>query len=292
MNHAIAAAPAARREQQTESTRVLRRFRRNKGAPVGATILLFLALVAVFVPYLVGDPVKQDIVARITPPNPTYPMGTDDFGRDILSRVVNGARISLISGLAAVAGAVIIGSILGTIAAYYGKGLGTGIMALMDIMLALPAVLLAISIAALLGPSLTTATVAIAIVNVPYFARLIRSSILAISSQEYLEAARAAGASDLRIIRNHVLPNAISPVIVQATIGVGNAILLVSSLGFLGLGAQPPTPEWGVMLSDAHRFIVDAPYMGVFPGLGIMLTVLGFNLAGDGLREALDPSSQ
>jgi peptide/nickel transport system permease protein len=256
---------------------------------IGLVLLLALAVVAIFGPPLVGNPTRQNIVARMTSPNGTYPMGTDEFGRDILSRVVNGARISLLSGIGAVAFGLVLGVLFGTYAGYFGGAAGTGIMAVMDMLLALPAVLLAVSIAAVLGPSLVTASVAIGVVNVPYFARLIRSAILGVRNQEYLQAARAAGARDLRIIRLHLLPNVLSVLVVQATIGIGNAILLVSSLGFLGLGAQPPAPEWGAMLNEAHRFIEDAPYTGIFPGLGIMLTVISFNLAGDGLRDALDP---
>ena len=266
-----------------------RRFRRNPGAIIGLLLLMALALLAIFGPALVGNPTRQNIVARMTPPNATYPMGTDEFGRDILSRVVNGARISLLSGIGAVAFGLVFGVLFGTYAGYFGGASGTGVMAAMDMLLALPAVLLAVSIAALLGPSLVTASIAIGVVNVPYFARLLRSAILGVRNQEYLEAARAVGARDLRIIRLHLLPNVFSVLVVQATIGIGNAILLVSSLGFLGLGAQPPVPEWGAMLNEAHRFIEDAPYTGIFPGLGIMLTVISFNLAGDGLRDALDP---
>ncbi|HEU0114362.1 MAG TPA: ABC transporter permease [Thermomicrobiales bacterium] len=274
------------------SRRVLRQFAHNRGAVAGDLILIALCIVAVIGPRLVGDPIAQDVLARLTPPEAAHLFGTDELGRDVFSRVVNGAPISLLSGLASVAIGLALGGIVGIVAGYREGRLGLGLMALVDLLLALPAILLAITVAARIGAGLTAAMVAAGFVGLPAYARLSRASTLEVKRREMIDAARAMGASDARIMTRHILPNILTPLIVQSTIGVGNAILLVSSLGFLGLGAQPPTPEWGRMLSDAQRFITAAPWMGIFPGLAISLTVLGFNLAGDGLRDALDPTLQ
>jgi peptide/nickel transport system permease protein len=266
------------------------RFAQNRLALAGAVVVFALALIAVLGPTLVGDPLAQDVRARFTRPNAEHPFGTDELGRDILARVANGARISLASGLVSVAVGLAGGVLIGVVAGYLGGRVELVLMALVDLMLALPAILLAITIAARLGQGLTAAMLAVGLVGLPGYARLARASTLSISRREFVDAARTTGAGDVRIVVRHVLPNILTPLVVQATIGVGNAILLVSALGFLGLGAQPPTPEWGRMLSDAQRYVLDSPYIGIFPGLAISLTVLGFNLAGDGLRDALDPT--
>jgi peptide/nickel transport system permease protein len=271
--------------------RLLHRFARDRGAVAGALILALLAVVAVVGPFLVRDPVQQNVRDRLLAPNGAYWFGTDDLGRDIFARVVAGAPISLASGLAAVAIGVVGGTLIGTVAGYFAGRTELALMALMDLLLALPAILLAITVAARVGAGLPAAMVAAGLVGLPAYARLSRASTLSVKRREMVEAARAVGATDREIVTRHILPNILTPLIVQATIGVGNAILLVSALGFLGLGAQAPTPEWGRMLADAQRYVTHAPYIGIFPGLAISLTVLGFNLVGDGLREALDPAS-
>ena len=256
---------------------------------VGGVLLAFLFVVAVAGPALTGNPMRMDVPARLQPPSPDHLMGTDEFGRDILTRVVHGAAISLGAGVGVVLVGLGTGLALGLVAAYRGGAFGLGAMGVVDIMLALPGVLLAIVIAALLSPRLSTAILAVGIVAIPYYARLVWGVTQTVRLREYVEAARAAGASDARIIVRHLLPGVFPPALVQATLGVGNGILAVSALSFLGVGAQPPTPEWGLMLSEAQRFILVAPYMGIFPGLGIMLAVLGFNLVGDAMRDLLDP---
>lgn len=269
-----------------------RRFRRNRLAVVGLAMILVLVAIAVVGPLLTDDPRQQNVGVRFEGPSAGHWFGTDEVGRDIFARVVNGAGISLLSGLVSVVVGLSGGTIMGVVAGYLGQRVGLAIMALVDLMLALPAILLAITIAARLGPGLTSAMLASGLVGLPVFARLARGSTLSVKRREFVDAARATGLTDAAIMRRHILPNILTPLIVQSTIGVGNAILLVSALGYLGLGAQPPTAEWGRMLSDAQRYILDASYIGIFPGIGIALTVLGFNLAGDGLRDALDPAAR
>jgi peptide/nickel transport system permease protein len=245
--------------------------------------------VAAMGPVLTTNPLRMNLVHRLEPPSAAHPMGTDHFGRDILSRVVHGARISLVAGIGTVALSLALGIALGITAAYRGGVVGLAVMGLVDLMLALPGILVAIVISALLSPQLTTAILAVGIVNVPYYARLVWGATQAVRLQEYVDAARAAGASDARIISRHILPGILPPAMVQATLGVGTGILTVSALSFLGVGAQPPTPEWGLMLSEAQHFVLNAPYMGIFPGAAIMVAVLGVNLLGEVLREMLDP---
>ena len=266
------------------------RLVRNKSAMAGLIILLILILTAIFAdfiaPYGYDDQVLED---QFIAPCLEHIFGTDNFGRDIFSRVVYGSRISLQVGLISMGVAVILGCIVGSIAGYYTGLVDNLIMRIIDIMLAIPSILLAISIAAALGPGLRNVMIAIAIGSVPQFARIVRASILTVKEQEYIEASRATGASDLRIIVSHILPNCIAPIIVQTTLGVGNAILNAAGLSFIGLGVQPPIPEWGAMLSAARQYIRDYWWMLTFPGLAIMLTVFALNVLGDGLRDALDP---
>ena len=265
-------------------------FKKNKIAVVGVGVVGFFVLLAIFAPLIAQEGINdQNMSDRLLPPSADYWLGTDDFGRDIFSRIIYGARISLWIGFSAVIGSVIVGSILGIIAGYYGRWLDTIISRFFDIMLAFPSILLAIAIVAVLGPSLRNALIAIAIINVPNFGRLIRSKVLSIKEEEYITSAKGIGMRDFRILFSHILPNSMAPVIVQGTLAVATAILEAAALGFLGLGAQPPDPEWGKMLADSKNYMQSAPWTMIFPGLAIMLTVLGFNLMGDGLRDAMDP---
>ncbi|HEY9898864.1 MAG TPA: nickel transporter permease [Pantanalinema sp.] len=270
-----------------------RRFVRNRSALAGGTIVLVFIAVALLAPWLSPhDPLAQDLAQRLKPPSTTHWLGTDDLGRDLLSRLLAGAGFSLQVGLLSVAIALGLGVPIGLVAGYAGKWLDEALMRLMDMLMAFPGILLAILIVAVLGPSLTNAMLAIGLVNVPTYARLVRAATLGIKGQEYVEAARGAGASDAFILRRHVLPNCMTPILVQATLGIAGAILETAGLSFLGLGAQPPQPEWGTMLNQARAFIRSAPWTVAFPGLAIMAVVLGFNLLGDGLRDLLDPRTR
>ncbi|WP_416730564.1 ABC transporter permease [Fictibacillus sp. JL2B1089] len=267
-----------------------RNFKKNKIALVGLSIVSFFIILAIFAdlvaPYHYRD---GNLADKHISPSAEHWFGTDEFGRDILSRIIYGARISLWVGFFSVAGSVIIGSLLGIIAGYYGKWIDGIISRIFDILLAFPSILLAIAVVSVLGPSLKNALIAIAIINIPTFGRLLRSRVLSVKEEEYITAARAIGMSDFRILIHHILPNSLAPIIVQGTLAIAAAIIEAAALGFLGMGAQPPTPEWGKMLADSKDFIIQAPWTVLFPGLAIMLTVLGFNLMGDGLRDALDP---
>lgn len=270
-----------------------RSFRKSKAALVGTAIVVFFILLAVFGPLIAPEEINeqklQDSSLRLAPPSSEYWFGTDDFGRDIFSRVVYGARISLAVGFLSVILSAVVGSFLGIISGYYGRWIDTIISRIFDIMLAFPSILLAIAIVSILGPSLQNALIAIAIINIPNFGRLIRSKVLSVKEEEYIVAAKAIGMKDSRILWRHILPNSLSPVIVQGTLAIATAIIEAAALSFLGLGAEAPQPEWGKMLSDARVHLMTAPWTMIFPGLAIMLTVLGFNLMGDGLRDALDP---
>ncbi|MHA6260293.1 nickel transporter permease [Sporosarcina sp. CAU 1771] len=265
-------------------------FKKSKIAVVGAVIVLFFVLLALFGPLIAPEGINdQELSDRLLPPSSEYWFGTDDLGRDIFSRIIHGARISLWVGFFAVIGSSVVGSLLGIIAGYYGRWVDAIISRIFDIMLAFPSILLAIAVVSVLGPSLRNALIAIAIINIPNFGRLIRSKVLSIKEDEYITAAKGIGMKDARILFSHILPNSMAPVIVQGTLAVATAILEAAALGFLGLGAQAPDPEWGKMLADARKYLQSAPWTMIFPGLAIMLTVLGFNLMGDGLRDALDP---
>ena len=265
-------------------------FRKSKVAVVGMAVVVFFVVIAILAPWIASQGINdQNMADRLHPPSAEYWFGTDDFGRDILSRIIHGARISLAVGFFSVIGSVVVGSILGIIAGYYGRWVDIIISRIFDIMLAFPSILLAIAIVAVLGPSLRNALIAIATINVPNFGRLIRSKVLSIKEDEYITSAKAIGMKDARILFSHILPNSMAPVIVQGTLAIATAILEAAALGFLGLGAQAPQPEWGKMLADSKDYLQSAPWTMIFPGLAIMLTVLGFNLMGDGLRDALDP---
>jgi peptide/nickel transport system permease protein len=265
-------------------------FRKNKTAMLGLGIIVFFVLIALLAPFIAPYGFKeQELVNRLKAPSADHWFGTDDLGRDMFTRILYGARISLWVGFFSVIGSIVVGTFLGILAGFYGKWIDMLISRMFDILLAFPSILLAIAIVAILGPSLQNALYAIAIVNIPTYGRLVRAKVLSLKSEEYITAARAIGMKNNRILLTHILPNSLTPIIVQGTLGIATAIIEAAALGFLGLGAQPPDPEWGKMLSDSRQFIQKAPWTVVFPGLSIMLTVLGFNLVGDGLRDVLDP---
>lgn len=265
-------------------------FYKNRLAVIGLIIVVFFIILAIIAPWIAPYSFKDQLMAeRMQAPSSKHWFGTDDFGRDIFSRVIYGARISLWVGFFSVLGSVVIGTLLGIVAGYYGRFVDTIISRVFDIMLAFPSILLAIAVVAILGPSLQNALIAIAVINIPNFGRLVRSKVLSVKQEEYIMAAKAIGMKDSRILFRHILPNSISPVIVQATLAIATAIIEAAALGFLGMGAQAPTPEWGKMLADSKNYITNAPWTLIFPGIAIMLTVLGFNLMGDGLRDVLDP---
>ena len=269
-----------------------KRLKKNRLAVLGGGLLGFFLLVAVGAPILApSDPLAQDLYNRLNPPCLSHPFGTEDFGRDLLSRVIYGSRISLRIGTVAVMLALVVGSLVGLVAGYWGGLLDQLLMRAMDLMLAFPSILLAIGIVAVLGPGLENAMLAVGPVAIPQYARLVRASVLTIREQEYVAAARALGAGDFRILFLAVLPNCLAPLSVQSTLGLATAILDAAGLSFLGLGAQPPVPEWGAMLNGGRELILSAPWVLTFPGLAIFLSVLAFNLLGDGLRDALDPRS-
>ncbi|MBR1918510.1 MAG: ABC transporter permease [Spirochaetales bacterium] len=275
-----------------------RRLKKDKLAIVGMIFILLLFCIAIstIVIDLVTHKsfydayvIKQNLRMRFKGPSKDHIFGLDEFGRDIFLRMLWATRYSLFMGTFAIAIATVIGGTLGAVAGYYGKATDNVIMRFMDILLAIPSMLLATAIVAALGTSLTNVLIAIAISYIPTFARTVRASVLTVKDQEFVEAARALGASDFRIIFKYIIPNSLAPLIVQATLGVAGAILSVAGLSFLGLGIQPPTPEWGSMLSNARSYIREGWHLTVIPGLGIMLTILSLNIMGDGLRDALDP---
>ena len=271
---------------------IWRQFRKQRLGLIGGGILCMLLLVALLAPVLAPyDPLAQDLYQRLQPPSADHWLGTDDFGRDILSRIVFGSRISLRIGLIAISLALTGGTLFGLVAGYRGGMVDMLIMRLMDLMLAFPSILLAIAIVAVIGPGIENAILAVSIVLVPQFARLVRSSVLTVREATYVEAARALGATESRLLFYSILPNCTAPLIVQTTLGMGTAILDAAGLSFLGLGAKPPVPEWGAMLSGGRELLLRAPWVMTFPGLAIFTVVLGLNLFGDGLRDALDPKT-
>jgi peptide/nickel transport system permease protein len=267
-----------------------RRLLRSQRASVGLAILICVFLVALFAPWLAPyDPLEQHLLERRQPPSVQHPLGLDELGRDNLSRIIYGTRLSLQVGSATVLLAVVVGGLLGIVAGYWGGWPGSLIMSLMDVMLAFPTLLLAIAVVVVLGRGLTSVIYAIAFTAIPTYARLMRVGIVSTKEREYILAARAIGASPTRLLRCHILPACLVPLLAQATLGVGTAILEAAGLSFLGLGVQPPTPEWGAMLDQGRGAVFAAPHIVLFPGLAIMLTVLGFNLLGDGTQSILDP---
>ena len=277
-------------KKRSQLKEVWRRFCRNKQAMIGLAMLLLLIFAAVFAnviaPY---DPVEQNLLIRLQGPSAAHWFGTDELGRDIFSRILYGARISLTVGLIAVSISCVAGCALGAIAGYYGGILDTVIMRISDIMMAIPSILLNISIVAALGTGLQNVMIAIGISSVPAYCRIMRASLLSLKNQEFVDASRVAGSTDFYIIMHHIIPNSLAPLIVQATLKIGGAILSCASMSFIGLGIVPPTPELGAMLSTGRDFLRDAPHLTAFPGLAIMFAVFSMNLIGDGLRDALDP---
>jgi peptide/nickel transport system permease protein len=271
---------------------IWKRLRKQRLAMIGGGILFLLLFVALCAPVLAPhDPMEQNLYARLEPPSLEHPLGTDDFGRDILSRMIYGSRISLRIGGASITAALLVGTLLGLWAGYWGGWADTLIMRCMDLLLAFPSILLAIAIVAVAGPGIDNAIMAVSVVLIPQFARLVRSSVLTVRETAYVEAARALGAGQMRILFVGILPNCMAPIIVQTTLGLGTAILDAAGLSFLGLGAQPPMPEWGAMLAGGRELLFEAPWVMTFPGLALFIVVLAINLFGDGLRDALDPKT-
>jgi peptide/nickel transport system permease protein len=288
MSEVLAAGSAAALRKPTN--RVLKKFLGNKSAVIGAVIVLFFVVVALLAPWLAPfDPIKANFLAVRKAPSALYWLGTDELGRDILSRLIWGARSSLLAGCISVLIAILVGVPLGLIAGYW-QGVWDGVISrFIEALLACPFLILAIALGAFLGPSLGNAMIAIGLSAMPIFARLTRGQVIAIRNEEYIDGARAIGLPDRWIVLRYVLPNVMSPILVQATLAIASAIITEASLSFLGLGQQPPAPSWGAMLNTAKGFLEQAPWMSVFPGLAIFLIVQGFNLLGDGLRDALDP---
>ena len=291
-DHGSTEAPRKKRSQMHD---VWRRYRKSPIAMLGLLVVLSIFVLAIAADFIApgsdGRPGYdiQDLGNRFQPPSGAHIMGTDEFGRDVFARVVHGSRISLLVGFIAVTISMVTGVTLGAIAGFFGKVAENLIMRAIDILLSIPPILLAISIAAALSPGLVSVVIAVGIGAVPGYARIMRASVLTVKEQEFIEAARSIGAGNFRIIRKHILPNCMAPIIVQATMGMAYAILWAAALSFIGLGIQPPTPEWGAMLAEARMYIRDHWHMVMFPGLSIAIIIFALNMMGDGLRDAFDP---
>ncbi len=286
------------RSQESPASRTFfqdarRRIGRTPTALIGAAIILVIVLAAVFAPLLApSDPLATDLAQQALPPGAHHLLGTDKLGRDIFSRILYGARTSITIGFVAVGIAITLGTAIGLVAGYFRGPVDTVAMGAMDVMLAFPSIILAIAITTVLGSSITNLMIAVGVVYIPQYARLARSSVLVASQLEYVEASRAIGAKTLAILGRHILPNILAPLLVQATLGIATAELEAAGLSYLGLGARPPAPEWGAMLNDSRDYWISAPWALLAPGLAITLLVIGFNLLGDGLRDALDPAGR
>lgn len=286
---ALKTAPG-RYKKRSQTQEIWRRFRRNNRAVIGLVMLAFLIFCALFANWIAPyDPNKQDLLHRCAVPTAAHWFGTDELGRDILSRIIFGSRISVSVGLIAVSISLVGGVSLGAVAGYYGGKPDNLVMRFMDILMAIPSILLNIAIVSALGTGLQNVMIAIGISSIPGYCRIVRASILSLKEQEFVEASRSAGATDYFIIMHHILPNCIAPLTVQATLRIGSAILSCASMSFIGLGIVPPTAEWGSMLSTGRDFIRSAPHLCTFPGAAIMYAIFAMNLIGDGLRDALDP---
>lgn len=272
---------------------MIKQLKKDKIAIIGVAIIFSIAFIAIFAPYLgMHNPTEVNMKNRLISPNEKHPMGTDQLGRDVLSRIVYGARVSIAATTVATIIIMILGLTIGTIAGYFGGIIDQTIMRIVDILLAFPNLILTIAIAGILGPSLMNLIIAMTATGWVGYSRIVRGSVLSVKEKEFIEAARAMGCSNSYIITRHVIPNMISPVIVIATINMGHTILMITGLSFLGLGAQPPTPEWGAMLNDGKSYLTTAPHLMIFPGLMIMVVVLAFNFIGDALRDVLDPRTR
>lgn len=283
---------AAAYKKRSMAGEVWRRLLKNKMAVAGLVILVILALLAIFADVIADYDTKvvaQDLQNRLQGPSAAHWFGTDEFGRDIFARLIHGSRISLVVGLISVSVSLIVGGILGAVAGYYGGIVDNVIMRIMDIFLAVPSILLAITIVAALGTNIINVMLAIGVSGIPNFARIVRAAVMGVKDQEFVESAKAIGATNVTVIFREIIPNCMAPIIVQATLSVAGAILSTASLSFIGLGVQPPSPEWGAMLSSGRNFLRDAVHITLFPGLAIVVTILALNLLGDGLRDALDP---
>ena len=267
-----------------------KRFKKHRMGLVGVVVLVILGVVGIFAPYLAPeDPYKMDFGNALSTPSLAHPLGTDHMGRDLLSRVIYGARISLVVGLGSVLLAAVIGGIAGLFAGFFGRAIDAVIMRLLDVVWAFPPVLLALALVAVWGSSLVTLIFSIGVVSIPQYARIVRSSVLSVKEKEYILAATASGIGRVRIMFTHVLPNVLAPLIVVATLGIATSVMIEAILSFLGLGLQPPASSWGLMISEGQKYIRTFPYYSIFPGLMIMITVFAFNAFGDGLRDAWDP---
>jgi peptide/nickel transport system permease protein len=285
--------PRAQASRSLFLDQMLRAFSSNKLSWLGAAIFIIVVLMAVFAPLLsVHDPLAQSILNRLEGPSAQFWMGTDAYGRDIYARLLFGARISLIIGVVSIVSAMIIGSAIGIIAGYYGGKIDVVIMQIMDMLLSFPALILGLMIVAMLGPSMENLIVAIALTAIPPFARIARAPTIVVKERDFIEACRALGYNDLRIMLLHVLPNVLSEILVMGSLWLATAIRVEASLSFIGLGVKPPTPTWGGMIREGFENILDNPWLSVFPGLAILLVVFSLNLLGDGLRDAIDPKTR
>ncbi|AFG36601.1 ABC transporter permease [Spirochaeta africana] len=283
-------APAGTVQRRSQWGEVWRRLKKNRTALAGLAVIILIVITALLADVIAPYHYRTQNLQRIAEsPSRAHLLGTDELGRDVLSRIIYGTRVSLQVGFVAVSISVIVGGLLGAVAGYYGKVLDNAIMRVMDVLLAIPSILLAIAIVSAFGGGLVNVMIAVGISTIPVYARIVKASVMSIVEQEFIEAARAIGARDIRIIFKHVLPNCLAPIIVQGTLGVATAILSAAGLSFIGLGIQPPTPEWGAMLSGGRHLIRQAPHVATFPGVAIMITIFALNLLGDGLRDALDP---
>ena len=282
-------------ERETKNTRsqvgeIWHRFRKNKLALVSLIFILGLIVIAIFADYVAPyNYAKQDLLNKLSMPSFQHPMGTDDFGRDILSRIIYGSRVSLLVAFISVAGSVLVETIIGSMCGYFGGRFDNIAMRILDVFMAIPGLLLMISLATALGPGIVNTAIAVSVSGLPGLVRVVRSSVLLLRSEEYIEAAKAFGSSHLKVIWRHIIPNTLAPMIVQATLKFGEAIMAIASLSFLGLGVQPPTPEWGSILSNGKEYVRTFWPIITFPGITIAITMLAFNLLGDGLRDAMDP---